>query len=64
MRNREVILKKLDSLETNLNKLNFALNQGNRELYNETVEKMVEQISQLRTYVESEPIVGNELNRI
>lgn len=64
MRNREVILKKLDSLETNLNKLNFALNQGNRELYNETVEKMVEQISQLKTYVESEPIAGSELNRI
>ncbi len=64
MRNREAIMKKIDSLETNVNKLNFALNKGDRELYNETFDKLMEQISQLRTYVESEPIVGNELNRI
>lgn len=64
MRNREAIMKKIDSLETNVNKLNFALNKGDRELYNETFEKLMEQISQLRTYVESEPITGNEMNRI
>lgn len=64
MRNREAIMKKIDSLETNINKLNFALNKGDRELYNETFEKLMEQISQLRTYVESEPITGNEMNRI
>lgn len=64
MRNREAIMKKIDSLETNVNKLNFALNKGNRELYNETFEKIMEQISQLRTYVESEPITGSEVNRI
>ena len=64
MRNREAIMKKIDSLETNVNKLNSALNKGNRELYNETFEKLMEQVSQLRTYVESEPITGNELNKI
>ena len=64
MRNREAIMKKIDSLETNVNKLNFALNKGDRELYNETFEKLMEQISQLRTYVESEPITGDEMNRI
>ena len=64
MRNREAIMKKIDSLETNVNKLNFALNKGDRELYNETFDKLMEQISQLRTYVESEPITGNEMNRI
>jgi hypothetical protein len=64
MRNREAIMKKIDSLETNVNKLNFALNKGDRELYNETFDKLMEQISQLRTYVESEPITGNEMNQI
>ena len=64
MRNREAIMKKIDSLETNANKLNFALNKGNRELYNETFDKLMKQISQLRTYVESEPITGSEMNII
>lgn len=64
MRNREPVLKKLDSVESNLNKLNFALNQGNVNLYNETMELLKEQLSQLKTYVESEPIAGNEINRI
>jgi hypothetical protein len=64
MRNREAIMKKIDSLETNVNKLNFALNKGDRELYNETFDKLMEQISQLRTYVESEPITGSEMNQI
>lgn len=64
MRNREATLKKLDSVESNLNKLNFALNQGNASLYNDTMENLKEQISQLKTYIESEPITGTELNRI
>ena len=64
MRNREAMLKKLESLESNMNKLGFALNQGNRDLYMETLDKIMEQISQLKTYVESEPISGDELNRI
>lgn len=62
MRNRETILKKLDSIESNLNKLNFALNRQDIALYNETFEKLIEQTSQIRTYIESEPIIGNELN--
>jgi len=62
MRNRDTILKKLESVESNLNKLNFSLNRGDVNLYNETMEKLHEQISQLRTYVESEPITGSELN--
>lgn len=64
MRNREATLRKLDSVESNLNKLNFALNQGNIDLYNDTMENLKEQISQLKTYIESEPITGTELNRI
>lgn len=64
MRNREAMLKKLESLESNMNKLGFALNKGNRELYLETMDKIIEQISQLKTYVESEPMTGSEINRV
>jgi hypothetical protein len=64
MRNREATLRKLDGLESNLTKLNFALRQGNREQYDEVLSNIQEQISQLKLYVESEPLAGHELNRI
>jgi hypothetical protein len=64
MKNRDATLRKLESLESNLTKLNFALRQGNRTLYDETMTNIQEQISQVKLYIESEPITGNELNRI
>jgi hypothetical protein len=62
MRNREAILRKLDGIESNMNKLNFTLNRGDRETSYEIVEKVREIISQLKIYIESEPISGQELN--
>lgn len=64
MRNREPVLRKLDSLESNTNKLVMALNQGNRELCYKFIEEFRSQIEQLKMYIESEPILNNELNRI
>lgn len=64
MRNREATLRKLEGVESNLTKLNFALRQGNRELYDEVLSNIQEQISQLKLYIESEPLTGNELNKI
>jgi hypothetical protein len=64
MRNREATLRKLEGVESNLTKLNFALRQGNRELYDDIIINIQEQISQLKLYVESEPMTGNEMNRV
>ena len=62
MRNREAILKKLDSIDSNLNKLNTFLHQGRRDDCYETVDVIREQIDQIRTYIETDPISGAELN--
>lgn len=62
MRNREAVLRKLDSLESNLNKMNLFLSQGNREQCHETVNIIREQVEQLKTYIEIEPFAGSELN--
>jgi archaellum component FlaC len=64
MRNREAVLRKLDGIESNMNKLNFTLNRGNRETSYEIVEEVREQVSQLKMYVETEPITGSEINRV
>jgi septation ring formation regulator EzrA len=64
MKHREPVLRKLDNIDSNLNKLNLALNQGDREAAREVIESVREQIEQIKLYIENEPIIGNELNRI
>ncbi len=62
MRNREATLRKLDSVESNLTKLTFTLNQGDRNGSHEIIENIREQVEQLKLYIESEPLTGSELN--
>jgi hypothetical protein len=64
MRNREATLRKIDNIDASLNNLNLTLNQGNRDGCYEAIERIREQLDQMRTYIESEPITGSELNRI
>jgi hypothetical protein len=64
MRNREATLRKLDSVESNLNRMILTLNQGDRNACYGVIEALREQVEQLKMYIESEPITGDELNRI
>jgi prephenate dehydrogenase len=62
MRNREASLRKVDQIDSSLKKLISYLRRGDENSFNETLEGMNEQIDQLRTYIDSEPIVGYEMN--
>jgi len=62
MRNREAILRKVDQIDSTINKITFYISRGDKESYENTVGLLREQLDQLKTYVESEPIIGNELN--
>jgi len=62
MRNREAALRKIDQIDSSLKKLISFLRRGDENSFNETLEGMNEQIDQLRTYIDSEPIVGYEMN--
>lgn len=63
MKHRDAVTKKLDNIESDLNKLNFNLNQGDRDSCFLTIDSIREKIDQIKTYLENEPIIGNELNR-
>jgi hypothetical protein len=63
MKNREAVLRKLDGLDSNLNKLNMSLNQADRQSAYETIELLREQVEQIKGYIENEPISGSELNK-
>jgi hypothetical protein len=63
MRNREAVLRKLDSIESNLNRMILTLNQGDRNACYEVVETLREQVEQIKTYIETDQISGSELNQ-
>lgn len=63
MKNRDIVLRKIDNIDSNMNKLNFTLNRGDRDASYEIVESVRDLVSQLKTYIESEPIIGKELNK-
>jgi len=62
MRNREASLKKIDQIDSSLNKLLTSLRRNDEQGFIQTVDNMREQIDQLRTYIETECIDGFELN--
>ena len=62
MRNREASLRKIDQIDSSLNKLLSYLRRNDEQNFNETVVDLREQIDQLRTYIETERIDGYEMN--
>lgn len=65
MKNRDTVLKKLDSIESNLNALRFMVNS--QQPVNDFLAKIEftrELVDHVKGYIETEPIVGTELNRI
>jgi len=64
MKHREPVLKKLDTIESKLAKLALGLNRGDRDNCFQVLNEIKDTLEQTKGYIESEPITGNELNRI
>jgi hypothetical protein len=65
MKNRDTVLKKLDSIEAGLNTLRFMVQrQEPVEDFIARIEQTREVVDQIKGYIENEPIAGTELNRI
>jgi hypothetical protein len=65
MKNRETVLKKLDSIEAGLNVLKFMVNrQEPIENFINKIESTRELVDHVKGYIENELIAGTELNRI
>jgi BMFP domain-containing protein YqiC len=62
MRNRELIHKKIESLESALQKLDFAAKRQDWATFSDTIISTREKLSQLKTYIETQPFSGDELN--
>jgi hypothetical protein len=63
MKNRDIIMRRLEKAEGNIEKLHFYLQrQGTREQFEETLQLLREAISETKMFVDSEPKSTGELN--
>ena len=63
MKNREIIMRRLDKMEGNIEKMYFVLQrQGTREQFEENLQQLRELVAETKMFVDQEPLGPNELN--
>ena len=63
MRNRELVLNKLDTVESNMNKLQFMVNrQMPVEDFLQTIEETRNILEQLKSFIHQQPFSPEEIN--
>jgi hypothetical protein len=63
MKNREIIMRRLERAESNMEKLNFILSrQGTREQFNDLIQETRELIQDTKSFVQQEPMSQGEVN--
>ena len=63
MKNREIIMRRLDKMEGNIEKIYFVLQrQGTREQFEENLQQLRELVAETKMFVDQEPLGPNELN--
>jgi uncharacterized protein (UPF0305 family) len=64
MKNREIIMRRLERAEGEIEKINFFLNRGgSREQVEEVLITMREAISDAKAFVQQEPLGPGEINQ-
>jgi hypothetical protein len=63
MKNREIIMRRLEHIESNMTKLDFILKrQGSREEFETVIFDTKEYINDAKAFVQQEPLSPGEIN--
>jgi hypothetical protein len=62
MKNREIIMRRMEKVESGIEKLQFALRQNNWTVVDETIQSMRDNINDAKSFVQQEPLGPNEIN--
>ena len=63
MKNRDIITRRLEKMEGNIEKMYFILQrQGTREQFEENLQELRELVSETKMFVDQEPFSPNEFN--
>jgi DNA-directed RNA polymerase specialized sigma subunit len=64
MKNREIMMRRLERAEGNIEKLHFTLNrQGTREQFEEILQETRELIQETKAFIQQEPLGPGEINQ-
>jgi hypothetical protein len=62
MKNREIIMRRMESVEGGVEKLQLALRQGNWQAVEQILQDMRDNINDAKSFVQQEPLSPNEIN--
>jgi len=63
MKNREIIMRRLEHIESNMTKLDFILKrQGSREEFETVIFDTKEYINDAKAFIQQEPLSPGEVN--
>ncbi len=62
MKNREIIMRRMERVEGGIEKLQLALRQGNWNQVEEIIQEMRDNINDAKGFVQQEPLGHNEIN--
>jgi hypothetical protein len=63
MKNREIIMRRLETIESNTSKLDFILKrQGSREEFEDVIADIRDKVNEAKAFVQQEPLSPGEIN--
>jgi hypothetical protein len=64
MKNREIIMRRLETIESNMSKLDFILKrQGSREEFEDVIADVKDKVNEAKAFVQQEPLSPGEINQ-
>jgi protein-arginine kinase activator protein McsA len=64
MKNREIIMRRLETIESNMSKLDFILKrQGSREEFEDVIADIRDKVNEAKAFVQQEPLSPGEINQ-
>jgi hypothetical protein len=64
MKNREIIMRRLETIESNMSKLDFILKrQGSREEFEYVIADIRDKVNEAKAFVQQEPLSPGEVNQ-
>ena len=64
MKNREIIMRRLEKTEGNIEKMYFLLHRGGtREQFEEVLQEVRELIQETKAFIQQEPLGPGEINQ-
>jgi hypothetical protein len=63
MKNRDIIMRRMERVEGMIEKLQLALRQGNWEAVNDIIQDMRDNINDAKAFVQQEPLGPGEINQ-